>query len=75
MTTITNEQAQAFLARWKLVRQARIDELRETSLETRMHQLSTLMASRELFCPDPERESGVKNVRERWARIHRALDG
>ena len=75
MATITHEQAQAFLARWKLVKRTRIQELRETSLEAKVHQLSTLMASRELFCPDPDRELGVESVRERWARIHRALDG
>ncbi len=75
MTTITSEQAQAFLARWKLVQQARIQELQEISLETKVRQLSTLMASRELFRPDPDRELGVEDVRKRWARIHRALDG
>ena len=75
MTTITSEQAQAFLARWTLIKQARIQEQQETSLETRVRQLSTLMASRDLFCPDPDRELGVEDVRQRWARIHRALDG
>jgi len=75
MVTLTSEQAHAFLARWKLVKQAGTQELQETSLETRVRQLSTLMASRELFRPDPNRELRVADVRERWARIHRALDG
>ncbi len=75
MTSITREQAHAFLARWKLVRQAQTQELRETSIETKARQLSTLMASRDLFPPDPDRELQVEAVRERWARIHRALDG
>ena len=75
MTPITSEQANAFLARWKLVREAQTQELRETSIETKVHQLSTLMASRDLFRPDPDRELQVEGVRERWARIHRAFDG
>lgn len=75
MAAITPEQANAFLARWTVVNQAQIQELQATSIETRVRQLSTLMASRELFHPDPDRESRVEDVRERWARIHRALDG
>ncbi len=75
MAAITREQANAFLARWTVVNQAQIQELQATSIETRLRQLSILMASRELFRPDPDRESHVKDVRERWARIRRALDG
>jgi hypothetical protein len=75
MTPITREQADAFLARWKLVKQAQTKELRETSIDTKVRQLSTLMASRDLFPPDPDRELQVEGVRERWARIHRAFDG
>ena len=75
MASITREQAQAFLARWKLVKQAQVQELQATSLETKVRQLSTLMASRELFRPDPDRELLVEDVRGRWARSHRALDG
>ena len=53
----------------------RLVDLRETPIETKMRQLSTLMASRDLFRPDPDRELHVEGVRERWARIYRAFDG
>ena len=56
MTPITREQAHAFLARWKLVKQTQMQDLRETPIETKMRQLSTLMASRDLFRPDLDRE-------------------
>jgi hypothetical protein len=74
MTSITPEQARAFLDRWKMVRESRADEPRERLMETRLRQLSVLVGSRELFDVDPHRERRVEDVRERWARIRKTLD-
>jgi hypothetical protein len=74
MTSITPKQARAFLDRWKMVRELGADELRESSMETRWRQLNALVGSRELFDADPDRERRVEAVRERWAKIRKALD-
>jgi hypothetical protein len=44
-------------------------------METKLRQLAALMASRHLFAPEPDREEGVRLVRERWARLRKALGG
>lgn len=75
MAAITPEQAREYLNRWKLVRRTELDELRATSFETKLRQLSVLMASRGLFRNDPERESQADQLRDRWARIREALSG
>jgi hypothetical protein len=58
-----------------LVKDIEIAELRRTSMDTKLSQLSALMASRSLFGVDPERENGIRLVRERWARLWQALGG
>jgi hypothetical protein len=75
MVTITPAEAQAYFNRWELVKEIELTELRRTSMDTKLRQLSALMASRSLFGVDPERESGVQLVRDRWARLWQALDG
>jgi hypothetical protein len=74
MAAITPEQAQGYLDRWKLVRDAETAELRNTSFEIKLQQLGILMASRELFGADESREILVRTVRERWARIRRSFN-
>ena len=73
MNSISPEQARQYLERWKLVRQAEVEELRTTSLETKLQQLTVLMASRSLFRGDRDRENQVLEIRDRWARIRQAL--
>jgi hypothetical protein len=73
MTLIAPKQVRAFLDRWKMVRESGADELRNSSMETRMRQLSALVGSRRLFNVDADRERRVTEVRERWARIRKAL--
>lgn len=75
MAAITAEQAREYLSRWRLLREAEIDQLRSTSMETKLRQLAVLMASRSLFRTDTERERQADEVRERWNRIREALSG
>jgi len=72
MSAITPKDAHAYLDRWSAVKDLETEALRKTSMETKARQLSALMLSRKLFGQDPERESGVREVRERWARIRQA---
>lgn len=73
MVAVTAEQAQKYLDRWKLVEEAQVQELRSSSLEIKVRQLSVLMASGDLFAKDNDRQREVDVVRERWARIRGAL--
>jgi hypothetical protein len=74
MSSITPKQARAFLDRWNMVRESGADQLRDSSMETRLRRLSALVGSRQLFSVDADRERRVAEVRARWARIRKALD-
>ena len=75
MPVITPTEAQAYFKRWELVKEIELLELRRTSMDVKLRQLSALMASRGLFGMDPERETGVQLVRDRWASLRQALRG
>ena len=75
MASITPAEAQAYFKRWELVKEIELAELRRTSMDAKLRQLSALMASRSLFGVDPERENGMQLVRDRWARLWQALGG
>ncbi len=75
MAAITPAEAQAYFKRWEMVKEVELIELRRTSTDSKLHQLSVLMASRGLFGADPGREHGVKLVRDRWALLRQALGG
>ena len=64
--------ARRYLERWKLVEEQEITELRNTPIEVKAMQLGALMASRNLFREDPDRERGVREVLARWARLRKA---
>jgi len=67
--------ARAYFKRWELVRDAEARELRRTPMETKLQQLASLMASPHVFGLEPDREAETRVVRERWARLRRALSG
>jgi len=75
MSSVTPDDARQYLERWKLVEEREIAELRNTPIETKAKQLAALMASRNLFREDPERERGIREVQARWARLRKALGG
>jgi hypothetical protein len=75
MAVVTPEEAVAYFRRWEMVRDAEVRELRRTPMETKLQQLASLMASRHVFGPEPDREAETRVVRERWARLRRALSG
>ena len=75
MSAITPEQAMAYLRRWDQVRDAEAFELQRTPMALKLRQLEALMASRDAFGDDPQREQEIESVRERWARLRKALGG
>jgi hypothetical protein len=75
MAAITPNEANAYLKRWELVKEIELIELRRTSMDIKLRQLSALMASRGFFRVDPERENGVQLARDRWADLRQALRG
>jgi hypothetical protein len=42
-------------------------------MENKLLQLSALMASRDLFAYDAERDEGARQVRKRWVQLRIAL--
>ncbi len=75
MSSLTPDDARRYLERWKLVEEREITELRNTPIEIKAKQLAALMASRNLFREDPDRERGIREVQARWARLRKALGG
>ncbi|MGH8220539.1 MAG: hypothetical protein ACREUT_18550 [Steroidobacteraceae bacterium] len=75
MAALTPEEARAYFERWEWVRDAEAAELRRTSVEVKLRQLGALMASRDLFGPEPDRDAQIREVRDRWARLRQALSG
>jgi hypothetical protein len=73
MGAINPEEARAYADRWSMAEAFELEELRRTPMEKKLMQLCALMASRGLFADDPEREKGVLEVRERWARLRQVL--
>jgi len=73
MSSLTSEQARAYLERWELVRAAEAAQLQSTQMHTKLLQLAALMQSREIFAADPDREAESRQVRELWGRIKRAM--
>jgi hypothetical protein len=72
MPKIDAEAAQQFLDRQALIHARELDELRRTSMETKLQQLSSLMASRNLFAANPHREIEAAVVQQRWTQLWQA---
>jgi hypothetical protein len=68
---MTKTEAQAWAARWRLVNQAELDELRKTPPETKLRQLAALMASVDAFGWRAAFAADQVEVRERWNRLRR----
>jgi hypothetical protein len=75
MADPTPAEIRDYLAGLKLANEHEIDELRRTPVETKLRQLWVLMGSAELFEDPAQRDAGVREVRERWALLYRALGG
>lgn len=72
--TISKAEAEAYFQRWTQVEAIEIAELLRTSMQTKLQQLASLMESRALFGQDPQRDEQIEQVRDRWARLRKALN-
>jgi hypothetical protein len=73
MATITFDEARGYFERWDLVASREITSLRSTSMDTKLRQLESLMASRSIFGSQPDRQEQIELVRERWNCLRKAL--
>ena len=70
---MTREEAFAFKARYEAVNRVEIEELRSTSIESKLEQLNSLMASARQIGWSEKLAEEADQVRERWARLRRIL--
>ncbi len=70
---MTLAEVRDYLAGLALANEFEIEELRKAPVELKLRQLWALMRSADLFADEAEREAEVRKVRERWARLYRAL--
>jgi hypothetical protein len=70
---MTREEAFAFKARYEAVNRVEIEELRSTSIESKLEQLNALMASARQIGWSEKLAEEADQVRERWARLRRIL--
>ncbi len=75
MTATTSKQIRGHLAALKQADEFEREELRAASLDLKLQQTWALMGAACLQQPTEEREAEIRAVRNRWARIHRALNG
>jgi hypothetical protein len=73
MSDITPEDARGYVDRWSAANAAELDELRRTSMDTKLRQLTALVASRTWIVEDSARENEVDVVRRRWAQLKQVL--
>ena len=70
---MTREEAFAFKARYEAVNRVEIEELRSTSIESKLEQLNSLMASARQIGWGEKLAEEADQARERWARLRRIL--
>lgn len=63
------DELRAWMARWEIVNQHTIEELRALTLEQKFGQLETLVASAGLFPPGADDEEEDQRVHDLWMRL------
>ena len=70
---LTRTEARAYRDRWRRVQEREIEELRDMSLNVRWRQFNTLLGWVRWLNLASALAEGETEVRERWARLRRAL--
>lgn len=73
MSATTPAEIREHLKGLALANEFEIEELRKAPVELKLRQLWTLMTGAELLTDGARREIEVREVRERWLRLYRAL--
>lgn len=63
------DEVRAWMARWEIVNQHTIEEVRALTPEQKFRQLETLVASASLFPPAADEEEEDQRVRDLWMRL------
>ena len=73
MSDIPPEAARDYVARWALANDAEVEELRRTTMDTKVRQLASLMASRAELTEEPARSAEAQQVEQRWSLLKQVL--
>ena len=73
MPSVTPEEVRRHLAGLALANEFEIEELRKAPVELKLRQLWAMMAAPGLVENEMQRQAEEHTVRERWARLYRAL--
>ena len=71
---MTPAEVREYLAGLALANDFEVEELRKASVELKLRQIWALMGSAHLFETSAQRDAEAGRVRERWARLYRALN-
>lgn len=74
MSVMTPNDARRYLAGLALANEFELEELRTASVELKLRQVWTLMSAARLFEDPVQRETGVREVRDRWMRLYQAMN-
>jgi len=69
---MTKAEGQAFQKRWDAINRAEREELRNTSVSDKLHQLAALMASIDQLGWREALEEEESEVRDRWNKLRKA---
>ncbi len=70
---MTKAEARAWMDRWRIVNEAEIEELRNTSSEVKFRRLATLMHTARVLNWKTSTEAEDEIVRQRWIRLKRKM--
>lgn len=70
---LTRSEARDWMGRWQIVNENERLELRNTTIETKLHQLAAMMAMAEGLGWDTSTDAEIHVVRDRWARLKRIM--
>lgn len=73
MIKISKKKAEFYAKRWEALRQVQMKELRSSSMTQKFRQLCVLMDSRSLFGKKAGGDRGVKQVRQHWVKLRKAM--
>ncbi|MBO0798731.1 MAG: hypothetical protein J2P31_07895 [Blastocatellia bacterium] len=72
---MTREEAQLFKSRWRLANERIAQEIRDTPLLTRLHQLARMFAAGAALGWQEKMRSGEEEIFERWQKLREKLHG
>ncbi|MCI0390254.1 MAG: hypothetical protein MOB07_16010 [Acidobacteria bacterium] len=72
---MTKEEALLFKSRWRLANERIAQEIRKTSVLTKLHQLALMFAAGEALGWSERMREGEEEIYERWQRLRERMNG